>query len=1148
MESLKECEDALVQRLSKTGAVLFSKELFRCSILPDTERDLYNSLDQRGINGDLQIRYLLRLVFAWAKEDGSVRENFLRILVGMDKNLNSLVEVLVCVSPQWEALGIALGLSRKELNNCKNEDLKVSLFNVLQLWTKSVSILPGTAVMKLKQALSSELVGHGRVTLNLEKRFTAEVLQSTQVRVKPLPVSHSLTISDQSTEATVSDGKSTLLFVQASPRESISYQWKKDGQTLSNNKTYSGVHEDILVIKNVSQGTEGKYTCSVSNQEMEKCSNKIILMVVYSPYKKRLLNLYSVQSEVPQDSWPPVDTKTYIKLDLRQSNTSNLGTVKGIIAEKKEVNYDQVFGAYCSEKLVVIEGCPGSGKTTLVKKIIKDWTKGITLVRARLVFMITFQNFNSGSKEVTLSNMLRWFYPDENKLEDVTTSIKEDDGEGVCFIIDGLDEYQPQEKSESIIFRLIHKTYLPKSMVIVSSRSAALRNLIKNMAVTVVEVMGFCKQQVYEYIENFPFSSNNTDLPDKLKKYLHLHRNILKLCSLPLLTAMICFLYQLEEGQIPCTQTKIYEEFIRCTILRCLRLHDDEVQLHSLGDLDENTEKKFKMLCQLAYKMTLEPELIIKERLDNEACLGLFSINHIALTSGFSTMHTFLHMTFQEFLAAYYIASLEEDEQMEIVSGYSSKMSSAVWGFYCGLTDFESDKGFDKLNGILRGQHDALELLRYAFESQQHIVCDEVVKRLDSVFDFDSYSLTSTFDNLKSPVWPLVCPGCSQFVHSDLSVVDYVMSTTSQTVKRICLPPGKVTVSFLKHIYSKNWYQLEVLIVKEPLDTSETRYLAAVLEFCTSLRVADLNFDRIGPEGAAYVLDGLKSLTNIQKLTLSCTSSSQGIQVLLNGLQHLKNAEILLAFEHLDIDGVAEVASGLQGLCNLNIFFLELSECLISSKIAKKLACGLNNLTKLRVLNVSRNNICSECASIIVAAIQPHRNLHHLNLSHNSIGPDGANKLASAIKCLTNLSYLNISYNNINSEYAVSLSNGLTYLTSLKELHLSNNNLDLTGAKAVIEALKNCQNLNKVHIGFDRISEKNDPVDADCLVTAIQHGMVHRELRLDNQNIGVQPLPNTKCSFAVLGCLFILFILVIFLLLGQYSKGGYHQPYSLRDL
>ena len=40
--------------------------------------------------------------------------------------------------------------------------------------------------------------------------------------------------------------------------------------------------------------------------------------------------------------------------------------------------------------------------------------------------------------------MLGVFYPNEAELKDVIKCIMKDDGEGVCFILDGLDEYQPK--------------------------------------------------------------------------------------------------------------------------------------------------------------------------------------------------------------------------------------------------------------------------------------------------------------------------------------------------------------------------------------------------------------------------------------------------------------------------------------------------------------------------------------------------------------------------------------------------------------------------------------------------------------------------------------------------------------------------------
>ena len=171
-----------------------------------------------------------------------------------------------------------------------------------------------------------------------------------------------LTVVYQSGNTEVADGKSTLLLIQASPKEYVSYQWKKDCQPLANSSIYSGVNDEILVIGHVRQGIEGEYTCSVSCEGREICSSKIILTVDFPPAKKRLLDLYSVSNEVPSDSWPPSGTKTFINLALIESSRdptdvtdySVRGNADNIIAKKEKVEYEQVFRECNSGALILL--------------------------------------------------------------------------------------------------------------------------------------------------------------------------------------------------------------------------------------------------------------------------------------------------------------------------------------------------------------------------------------------------------------------------------------------------------------------------------------------------------------------------------------------------------------------------------------------------------------------------------------------------------------------------------------------------------------------------------------------------------------------------------------------------------------------------
>ena len=269
----------------------------------------------------------------------------------------------------------------------------------------------------------------------------------------------------------------------------MSYQWKKDSQPLLNSTTYSGVHDDILVVNNASQGTEGEYTCCVSRQGKEVCTNKITLTVLYEAAKKRLINLYSAKSVIPEDTWPPTVSNVFINLALLKSSKDCMdiidyairGDADDIIVKKERVEYKELFGEYNSKELILLEGCPGSGKTTLVHKVIKDWAEGEVLTKVKYLFFVTLRLLNSEGRDETLSDLLELFYSDDEELKTMTNCIKRNDGEGVCFVIDGLDEYQPQNKKKSVIYKLLDKTSLPRAMIIVSSRPSVTPTLKKDV-------------------------------------------------------------------------------------------------------------------------------------------------------------------------------------------------------------------------------------------------------------------------------------------------------------------------------------------------------------------------------------------------------------------------------------------------------------------------------------------------------------------------------------------------------------------------------------------------------------------------------------------------------------------------------------------
>ena len=120
------------------------------------------------------------------------------------------------------------------------------------------------------------------------------------------------------------------------------------------------------------------------------------MSIIYCPEKKCLLDRYSFLNDIPRDSWPPVGTSTFIELALihekrnikKKYDYSIRGDIDDILKEKDKVEYKRLFGKHESKALVLLEGHPGSGKTTLTHKLTRDWaTKPDILRGAKLVFL-----------------------------------------------------------------------------------------------------------------------------------------------------------------------------------------------------------------------------------------------------------------------------------------------------------------------------------------------------------------------------------------------------------------------------------------------------------------------------------------------------------------------------------------------------------------------------------------------------------------------------------------------------------------------------------------------------------------------------------------------------------------------------------------
>ena len=395
-------------------------------------------------------------------------------------------------------------------------------------------------------------------------------------------------------------------------------------------------------------------------------------------------------------------------------------TVK--LTENKEISVEDVLQPTDSSLLlrVVIDGPPGIGKTTLCRKLLNMWSNG-TLVHQQydLVLYCPLRN----SKIATATTLADLFVRQRYEVPMVTEWFEKRNGKGLLIIFDGWDELSEQLRQSSLAASIICKEKLDQCSVIVTSRSYASSSLLKMDTLSRhVQVIGFSKEEISTVIiqtlqkdtklaqelidkkreDDFyhkPFtttqSSKDSQLAVKLINDLKVRNDVQSLCYVPLVCSMVILVYCKEGGHLPTTLTQLYENFILQTIRRHVKRHDINPRtLGSLSSLPSQLAKPLQEMCQLAYtnlantRMTFSShQLQSLSETVKEDYLGLMT----TFTEYDEEKYQFLHLSIQEFLAAWWIVKHEKKTEEVFKDHFDDDHFRMCLRFVAGLTHLEHE-------------------------------------------------------------------------------------------------------------------------------------------------------------------------------------------------------------------------------------------------------------------------------------------------------------------------------------------------------------------------------------------------------------------------------------------------------------------------
>uniref|UniRef100_A0A1X7TT76 NACHT domain-containing protein n=1 Tax=Amphimedon queenslandica TaxID=400682 RepID=A0A1X7TT76_AMPQE len=454
-------------------------------------------------------------------------------------------------------------------------------------------------------------------------------------------------------------------------------------------------------------------------------------------YADNMRQHYKQQPIVPTDWLPRIGKDFFGRLALIEKQDSStqtksawhllIGKVDETVklTENKEISVEDVLQPTDSSLSlrVVIDGPPGIGKTTLCRKLLNMWSNG-TLVHQQydLVLYCPLRN----SKIPTATTVADLFEHKSSKLSKVVDWFSDRDGEGLLIIFDGWDELNEQLRQSSLAASIIHRKQLDQCSVIVTSRSYASSSLLKmdNLS-RHVQVVGFSEKEISTVIiqtlqkdtklaqglidkkreddKNYePFtttqSSEDSQLAVKLINDLEVRNDVQSLCYVPLVCSMVILVYKEEGGHLPTTLTQLYENFILQTIRRHVEIkqrHDiDPYTLGSLSSLPSQLAKPLQEMCQLAYtnlantRMTFSSDQLqsLSEAI-KEDYLGLMT----SFMEYSKKNYQFLHLSIQEFLAAWWIAKHEKKTEEVFKNHFDNDHFRMCLRFVAGLTHLEHE-------------------------------------------------------------------------------------------------------------------------------------------------------------------------------------------------------------------------------------------------------------------------------------------------------------------------------------------------------------------------------------------------------------------------------------------------------------------------
>ena len=614
----------------------------------------------------------------------------------------------------------------------------------------------------------------------------------------------------------------------------------------------------------------------------------------------------------------------------------------------------------------LIEGAPGIGKSILLKEIAYRWGNEQILKTFKFVLLIHLRN-PSVQQASFLKDLLQLYYNREDtRATQIATTcsdyLVQNGGKDLAFLFDGFDEYPEELQKNSLIADILRRKVLPYCTLVVSSRPHATVHL-RQQATLRVDILGFTEVERNQFIQQA--LNEEPQSIKELTQYLEDHVTISSLCVVPFNMVVLLYLYKqrscLPNKSLPKNSTQLYNYFICLTICRHLAKYGHLLD-NTITDLTNLPDPCSKIIQQLS-KFSLEAlnnnKLVFTFDEIKAACpditaipgaingFGLLqAVQHFGLFGKTMTFN-FLHFTIQEFLAAHHVASLSPSEELKILKEkFWSDIHSNMFLIYISLTKGQraSFKQFIKptwgqwIKGLWNGEQVKNRFL------EDKVKCFHLFR---CFFEAGDKEMCRSIENAKS----------LNFSSKTMNLFNIRLSPTDLEC---------VTV-FLTCSSHKEWKELNLFSCF--IQDHGVHILHRGL-INSSVTITSLNLE----------FNGLtkSSSSAISDITISCRVK----KLIITNNNTVGEDERLYSI-------INDPSSVLEEL------YMQSTE--LSSNAAIKLFAALSDSKKLRILDISHNDITDETRDAIIIAMK-NPSLVELDMYDNSISGECAQLIVEALQ------------------------------------------------------------------------------------------------------------------------------------------------------